>query len=147
MRGQLAYRSDDVDNDAINDDHRSDDDLDVSLHARDALLCVVLQYCSGGSLFSRLHSYAGQRRPLQSIVSVLRDVCAGMAYLHSKGAMHRDLKTPNVLLLADGRALVSDFGLSRNNVSSAVTMTVIGTPHYMSPEMLRGHKCDNKGEC
>lgn len=51
-----------------------------------------------------------------------------------------------MLLTADGRAVVADFGLSREAPNTAITMTIIGTPHYMAPEVLRGARVDAKSD-
>lgn len=139
--------------------HKDRDDLDSSLlqadmAPKDVLLCAVLQYCSGGSLFTLLHnppargSSDGLSRSL--LFRIVRDIAVGMAYLHSMGMMHRDLKTPNILLDENLRAIISDFGLAKGGVnptaSAGVTMTAIGTPHYMSPELLRGEHCTLKSD-
>lgn len=127
--------------------------LDAEMAPKDILLCAVLQFCSGGSLFSLIHhprSGLGGDLSRATLFRIIHDVAVGMAYLHSMGMMHRDLKTPNILLDENLRAIISDFGLARGGVnpsnSAGVTMTAIGTPHYMSPELLRGEHCTLKSD-
>jgi len=78
-------------------------------------------------------------------LKIARDIAAGMVYLHSSTPpiVHRDLKSPNILLNADNKSLVADFGLSR--VYSSRSMTVqVGTPFWMAPEVLLAQKYDTK---
>ncbi len=78
---------------------------------------------------------------LRQQIQILLDIASGMAFLHSKNVIHRDLKSPNILL--DGthdRCLISDFGLSRVGAPGTATMSAIGTPHWMAPEILRGER-------
>lgn len=133
---------------------------DEEMAPKDVMLCAVLQYCGGGSLFGLLHAMESGEMdaPLhhrhnlteRTLMRIICDICVGMEYLHSKGMMHRDLKTPNVLLDENMRAIISDFGLAKGGVnpasSTGITMTAIGTPHYMSPELLRGERCTLKSD-
>ena len=61
-------------------------------------------------------------------------VAAAMAYLHSHGVLHRDLKLANVFLNEDFEPVIGDFGLARSYISGEMTM-VVGTPYYMAPEL------------
>ena len=72
-------------------------------------------------------------------VEVLRDVALGLEHVHAHGIIHRDLKPENVLVDADGRPRLTDFGLARlvdasGASSSTGTGVVVGTPTYVSPE-------------
>ena len=111
----------------------------VALHdsgEADGLLYFVMPYVVGESLRDRL-----EREPQLPIADALRiagDVAAALGYAHGLGVVHRDIKPENILL-ADGRALVADFGIARAITaagSERLTETgiALGTPAYMSPE-------------
>lgn len=71
--------------------------------------CHVMEYCSGGDLFSLIKkNFMGPDEKLCIFKQLLR----GVAYLHSHGVAHRDIKPENLLLCADGRLKISDFGIS-----------------------------------
>ncbi|MEU9305734.1 serine/threonine-protein kinase [Streptomyces sp. NPDC048269] len=79
---------------------------------------------------------------VDDVVAWGEQICHGLQAAHTAGVMHRDIKPANVLLAADGRVKVCDFGIARraDAVGHAITGTgaVIGTPSYMSPEQARG---------
>ena len=84
-----------------------------------------------------------------ALVRLATDVAAGLAYAHEKGVVHRDIKPDNILLEADGTAVISDFGIAKA-VSGYVTATgvnmTIGTPLYISPEQAQGRKLDGRSD-
>jgi beta-lactam-binding protein with PASTA domain len=72
-------------------------------------------------------------------VEIVRQVLAGARYAHSHGIVHRDLKPQNVLVDAEGRARVTDFGIARAGASEITqTGSVLGTAQYLSPEQAQG---------
>ena len=72
-------------------------------------------------------------------VEIVRQVLAGARYAHANGIVHRDLKPQNVLVDAEGRARVTDFGIARAGVSEITqTGSVLGTAQYLSPEQAQG---------
>src|ERR1044071_4593880 len=109
----------------------------LTAEASGDLLYYVMPYIEGDSLRTRL----GRARPLSVVetVRILRDVADALAYAHRQGIVHRDIKPENVLL-AQGHALVTDFGvakaLSRSTDSGGPLTTVgvaLGTPTYIAP--------------
>jgi serine/threonine-protein kinase len=72
-------------------------------------------------------------------VAVIRQVLQAAGYAHRQGIVHRDLKPQNVIVDAEGKAVVTDFGIARAGVSEITqTGSVMGTPHYLSPEQAQG---------
>ncbi|TMI80291.1 MAG: PASTA domain-containing protein [Bacillati bacterium ANGP1] len=67
-------------------------------------------------------------------------VCEVLAYAHTQGIVHRDIKPQNILLTVDGQVKVTDFGIARALASAAITETgtVLGSVQYLSPEQARG---------
>src|SRR5207247_10406596 len=67
-------------------------------------------------------------------------VCEALEFAHSHGVVHRDIKPQNILLTADGRVKVTDFGIARALSSATITQTgtVLGSVQYLSPEQARG---------
>ncbi|MGE3651437.1 MAG: protein kinase, partial [Reyranellaceae bacterium] len=78
---------------------------------------------------------------------IARQMLDALACAHGQGVVHRDIKPANVLLTADGRVKVTDFGISRVSGSSLTqTGALIGTPNYMSPEQARGEEVDARSD-
>jgi len=91
---------------------------------------TALSLSRGGSL----------QRHYDTIARLIADVADALAYTHSKGIIHRDVKPSNLMLGKDGRLSLMDFGVARMLEDQGITITgsFIGTPHYMSPEQIRG---------
>uniref|UniRef100_F7AX08 Mitogen-activated protein kinase kinase kinase kinase n=1 Tax=Ciona intestinalis TaxID=7719 RepID=F7AX08_CIOIN len=97
-------------------------------------LWIAMEYCGGGSMQDIYHITGPLDEKL--IAYVCRETLKGLAYLHSKGKMHRDIKGANILLTDEGSVKLADFG-----VSAQITQTIakrksfIGTPYWMAPEV------------
>ncbi|XP_074601590.1 MAP4K3-like protein hppy isoform X2 [Brevipalpus obovatus] len=102
-------------------------------------LWICMEYCGGGSL-QGLYSTIG-RLPESHIAFVCRETLRGLAYLHSMGKMHRDIKGANILLTDEGDVKLADFG-----VSAEITATMnrrrslIGSPYWIAPEVVAVEK-------
>ncbi|MDA1129603.1 MAG: protein kinase, partial [Chloroflexi bacterium] len=97
-----------------------------------------------------LDKHLRRRQPLPQAeaVEIAIQICKALAYAHSNGVIHRDIKPQNVLLTEDGIAKVSDFGIARAIASSTQSRTTraVGTPFYMAPEQWTGSPADAKAD-
>jgi serine/threonine-protein kinase len=103
---------------------------------------IVMKALEGVTL-SRLlktRSADGRRLTRGEILPLFKQLCAGLAFIHSKGYVHRDVKAGNVFLGDDGRVTLLDFGVLRDLTAQHITRSgvLLGTPHYLSPEQARG---------
>ncbi|CAN0566632.1 unnamed protein product, partial [Ectocarpus sp. 12 AP-2014] len=98
-------------------------------------LCLVIELASGGSLWEYLHS-TSEPLPHALQTAFLYDIARGMLFLHTKGVLHRDLKSANVLVFENRRLKLSDFGLSKIKTESSNRSKrgAVGTAQWMSPE-------------
>ena len=116
---------------------------DFGVH--DGYAYIAMEYESGGTVAP----LAGERLEPGAALRVVREIAGALDYAHGRGVVHRDIKPENILRRSDGAAMLSDFGIARLiQVESALTTegTSIGTPHYMSPEQLRGDKVDGRSD-
>ncbi|HVR71389.1 MAG TPA: protein kinase [Vicinamibacteria bacterium] len=84
---------------------------------------------------------------LDDQLAVMEQICDGLAFAHAKGVVHRDIKPANLHIQPDGNVKIMDFGLARLGESEmTATGMILGTPHYMSPEQVRGEKADARSD-
>ena len=105
------------------------------------LTYMAMEYLEGQSLIR----YASKERklPFTTVLDVAAKIADALDYAHKHGVIHRDIKPANIMLLRDGNVKVTDFGIAKA-MSSTRTKTgvILGTPNYMSPEQIMGHKID-----
>ncbi len=109
---------------------------------------LVMELVLGGDGDALVRRHAG-RTPGAVLLQVAQDAAAGLAALHAAGIIHRDLKPANLLVNADGRVLIADFGLAHlNDGTPGVTRAgfTVGTPEYMSPEQARAERLDGRSD-
>jgi hypothetical protein len=108
-----------------------------------------------GTLFIAMELLEGQDlsqvlqvpRTVEEKVKIVVDVCRGLDYAHKRGVIHRDIKPANIRILPDGRVKIVDFGIARlGDAHLTKTGLVLGTPSYLSPEMLAGGKVDHRAD-
>ncbi|HKD99771.1 MAG TPA: protein kinase, partial [Planctomycetota bacterium] len=88
----------------------------------------------------KLRSAEPAARHVRSICRLVVQVADALAFAHRQGVIHRDVKPSNVLVRPDGAAVLTDFGLAREEGSDSLTLSghFVGTPHYTSPEVATG---------
>lgn len=104
----------------------------------DDLPYIVMEHVDGPSLRQVLLA-RGPLTPGEAL-SVIDPVCRGLARAHAAGVIHRDVKPENVLIDADGTPKVADFGIARAMAATSHTQTgtLVGSVHYMAPELVDG---------
>ena len=96
---------------------------------------IAMQYVEGRSLKELIDAGLSP----EQAVALIRQVLEAARFAHRHGIVHRDLKPQNVIVDADGKAIVTDFGIARAGASEVTQVgLVVGTPHYLSPEQAQG---------
>jgi len=110
--------------------------------ARPGLLYLSMEYFAGRTL-SDLIAQRGIV-PMKDVQDILSQVANGLEAAHQAGVIHRDLKPSNVLVGERGAVKIIDFGLATTMAGDGLTATgaILGTPHYMAPEQVRGKPVD-----
>lgn len=114
---------------------------------------MVMEYVDGISLFRFLKEH-GYQSP-DFALYLMKQICRGMAAVHSTGIVHRDLKASNIMVIdleTDPQVIIIDFGIAKSLDAEGQFKTlthvgnVIGTPRYMSPEQAMGKKLDQRSD-
>lgn len=108
----------------------------LDVYETDNSFVLVLEYCNGGELFDLLvqNGYL----PLHQVLDLFQQLVYALAFCHNRGICHRDLKPENVLLNADGRVKLADFGLASLLTPGSLLETSCGSPQYCAPEVILG---------
>jgi tRNA A-37 threonylcarbamoyl transferase component Bud32 len=118
---------------------------DVVDDGDDGMCFIAMEYVKGTNLKSLM------QRPepfsLEFLVNVVSQIADGLDYAHMRGVVHRDIKPANILIDADNRVKITDFGIARLDTSN-LTMEgqLLGTPNYMAPEQIQGKEIDHRAD-
>jgi predicted Ser/Thr protein kinase len=112
---------------------------------QDALAYIAMEYVDGPTLD---HVLSEQAMSSTRMFTVLGQTGAALDYAHQKGIVHRDIKPANIMIAVGGTAKITDFGIAKITASEQFTMTgsIVGTPHYMSPEQVQGQPVDGRSD-
>ncbi|XP_030600547.1 serine/threonine-protein kinase Nek3 [Archocentrus centrarchus] len=113
----------------------------------DDLLCIVMEYCSGGDLLQRIKQQKSHQFSLDNILKWFAEMCTGAKHIHDQRVLHRDLKSKNIFLTDDGTVKLGDFGSACVlNSSKAYARAYVGTPYYVAPEIWDNKPYNNKSD-
>jgi serine/threonine protein kinase/tetratricopeptide (TPR) repeat protein len=114
----------------------------------DGVKFITMDYIDGRDLKALLRE-KGKLPPAEA-VGIIEQICRALEVAHMEGVIHRDLKPQNVMIDAQGKASVMDFGIARSmeigSGGMTQTGTLVGTPEYMSPEQAKGLKVDARSD-
>lgn len=106
---------------------------------------IAMEFLSGTDLEHLIKNKVDM--PLLKKLDIMIQTCHGLGYAHANGIVHRDIKTANIRLLDNGEAKIMDFGIAKMTASHFTrTGMIMGTPHYMAPEQIRGEKVDGRAD-
>src|SRR5579863_5054 len=110
------------------------------------LAYIAMEFVDGPTLDQLLSEQAAVDPVL--MFSILAQTAVALDYAHGKGIVHRDIKPANIMIAADGTTKITDFGIAKITASDQFTMTgsIVGTPHYMSPEQVQGQSVDGQSD-
>lgn len=107
---------------------------------------IVMEYIEGRTLKEIIRDYA----PLSTehAINLARQIGEAIRHAHEHHIIHRDIKPQNILVTADGRAKVTDFGIARAVSAATVTHTgdIVGSVHYLSPEQAKGIQSNEQSD-
>jgi len=112
------------------------------------LAYLVMEFIRGKEL--KAYFDANERFELKEAVRIMGELCEALEFAHRAGVVHRDVKPGNVMLDAEARTKLTDFGVARvldaNRTHATMEGTMVGTPAYMSPEQIAGRQVDRRSD-
>ena len=106
---------------------------------------LAMEYLPGGTLKQKIR----EGLPVDKTLNIIKLLAKGLAYAHSQGVLHRDIKPQNILFRASGEPVLTDFGIAKALTGSSnltVPGTAFGSPKYMSPEQAKGAALDHRAD-
>ena len=107
---------------------------------------MAMEFLEGSEL--RDLTGEGRRLPVEKAADIVAQVADGLGYAHERGVVHRDVKPANIMILHNGLVKITDFGIARMRHSEVRTQTgmLLGSPRYLSPEVVVGKRADGRAD-
>jgi serine/threonine protein kinase len=110
-------------------------------------LNIVTEFADGGDLGQKIEEQKKKPFPESQILDYITQICLALQHIHKKHIIHRDLKSNNVFLMKSGIVKVGDFGIAKGLKSTwDKAKTMVGTPYYLSPEIINSKPYDSKSD-
>lgn len=125
---------------------------DHIIHKQSSTLYIIMEYCSGGDLYRVIKKCLDSDFYIEELFiwRILYQISSALELCHSKCAvtvLHRDIKPENIFIDADKNVKLGDFGLAKIlDEKEKFTKTIVGTPLYMSPELVKNRKYNTKSD-
>ena len=108
-------------------------------------LNIVTEYADGGDLSEKIKLQNNKPFNESEILDYFTQICLALKHIHEKKIIHRDLKSGNIFLMKSGLVKIGDFGISKGfERTMDKARTMVGTPYYLSPEILENKPYDSK---
>lgn len=121
--------------------------VDSFLARRSDNLCIVMEYADGGDLSAKVRKGSGARLPELVVLDWFIQLVLSLQYIHRRKILHRDVKSQNIFLTSDNIIKLGDFGISRTlNNTYDQAQTFVGTPYYLSPELILERPYDHRSD-
>ena len=118
---------------------------DVMEQTEEGIAFIAMEYVRGTTLKAMLQS--DQALSLGFVVDIVGQVAEALDYAHAHRVIHRDVKPANILITADNRVKITDFGIARLDTSNLTQEgQLLGTPNYMAPEQIQGKEVDHRAD-
>ena len=108
--------------------------------------CIIMEHVDGQTLDQRISAFG--MLPLSEAVFIFQAIVEACAYIHSHGIIHRDIKSNNVKISSKGEVKLLDFGIAKAESTPKFTVTgdVVGTIHYLAPELVKSGTADVRSD-
>jgi NIMA (never in mitosis gene a)-related kinase len=101
-------------------------------------LCIVMDFADGGDLQSRIKAQKTKLFNENQILDWFTQICLAIKHIHDRKILHRDIKSQNIFLTKNGLVKLGDFGIAKClNATLDKAKTIVGTPYYLSPEIVQ----------
>ncbi|HOV87202.1 MAG TPA: serine/threonine-protein kinase [Syntrophobacteraceae bacterium] len=105
---------------------------------------ITMEYIDGHTL--ERFCTQGALLPVRKVLEILYVACRALDYAHRKGIVHRDIKPSNIMLTDTGTVKITDFGIAHIKSEGTMTMGIVGSPSYMSPEQVKEENLDQRSD-